>query len=166
MSLKLWPPPPSEPLGGKRRLFFWQRSQCNGWTNLISRRGVGGGLTYPDNSLVSHCSKVEEQFQNFHGTTVDMDPMSIESLSFIVKSDTIRNEIPYYVDDLFLKVRFFNQIKFLNVELQTQESSEKIRSAKQEAQHKNWINYSKTFLFLWIYDRADIYLNIFLIACF
>ena len=88
-------------------------------------------------SLVSHCSKVEEQFQNFHGTTVDMDPMSIESLSFIVKSDTIRNEIPYYVDDLFLKVRFFNQIKFLNVELQTQESSEKIRSAKQEAQHKN-----------------------------
>ena len=64
-----------------------------------------------------------------------------------------------------MRSQAFNQINFLNVDLQTLESSEKIRSAKQEAQHKYWINYFKTILFLWIYDRDDIYLNIFLIAC-
>lgn len=106
--------------------------EANGWINLLSR----GGLTSPDNSLVSHCSKIEEKFKDFHGPTIDMAPMPMERLLFIVKSDTVRNEIADYVDELFLKVRFFNRIKYLNIELQTLESTEKVRSAKQEAQHK------------------------------
>jgi len=43
---------------------------------------------------------------------------------------------PLLTNKWFLKVRFFNRIKYLNIELQTLESTEKVRSAKQEAQHK------------------------------
>ena len=40
-----------------------------------------------------------------------------------------------YVIQLFLKIRFFNRLKWLNEQHQLKESTEKIRRLKQRAQH-------------------------------
>lgn len=103
--------------------------QDNQWIKALSR----GGLNCPSTSLVDHCTKLEERFQAFHGDTINMDPKPIERLFSMVRTDLSQNNVVDFINQLFLKVRFFNRISWLNSKLQC---SDKIRSLKQYSQHK------------------------------
>ena len=105
MSFKFRPPPPSAPFytytiyipilnflffkiyfligpcskGGFQYGFgYIQRKEQNKFPDLeMTTKPAMVGSRCPNNSLVSHCSKVEERFQNFNGATDDMDPMLV-----------------------------------------------------------------------------------------
>ena len=102
-----------------------------GWIEHLSR----GGLTVPNNNLVSLCKKLGSQFSLFHGDNIDMEPEPIERLLNVILSELPRDHETVYICTLFVKVRFFNRIKLLNVQIKTAESSEKVRAMKQTAQH-------------------------------
>mgnify|MGYP007025865389 CR=1 FL=1 len=97
-----------------------------GWIEQLSR----GGLTAPNNNLVSLCKKLDSQFILFHGDKIDMEPEPIERLLNVILSELPRDHETVYICTLFVKVR---QIKLLNVQLKTAESSEKVRAMKQTA---------------------------------
>ena len=76
-----------------------------------------------------------QAFQAFHGDLINKEPQPLEKLLNKVLLRQEKNQMYAYVCELFLKVRFFNRIKFLNVKLRENESAEKIHRCKQQMQH-------------------------------
>ena len=72
------------------------------------------------------CKKLEESFSTFHGDKISKAPNAIELLSQKV-SVKYNNNILNYICNMYLKVRFFNRIKYLNNVLKRKEAAEKIR---------------------------------------
>ena len=58
-----------------------------------------------------------------------------ERLQAAVQTKFLSDEVTQYIIKLFLKVRFYNRIKWLNVDQKANLSSEKIRGSKQTCQH-------------------------------
>ena len=102
-----------------------------GWDEERGR----GKLTIPNQDLIEICRDLNAQFQAFHGDTISKEPEPMETLLKKVLRRQEDNEVYTYVCQMFLKVRFFNRIKFLNVQLRENESAEKIRRCKQQMQH-------------------------------
>ena len=104
-----------------------------GWLKLLSR----GSLTHPNEALVNLCQKLEEEFGKFHGTNIDRGPNPMERLMAKCMGDLLLplDKKTVYIVKLFLKLRFFNRIKWLNIQQRLSESSEKIRTGKQQLQH-------------------------------
>ena len=50
-----------------------------------------GGLTAPNNNLVSLCKKLDSQFILFHGDKIDMEPEPIERLLNVILSELPRD---------------------------------------------------------------------------
>ena len=83
-----------------------------GWIHLLSR----GGLTHPNEALVKLCTKLEAQFVQFHGEDIDRRPKPLERL-FSTSMSNLNlplDKKTIYIVKLFLKIRFFNRIKWLN----------------------------------------------------
>ena len=74
-------------------------------------------------------------FEAFHGEFIDMCPNPIKRLLNQVLVKQEENDIYAYICNVFLKLRFFNRIKYLNVKLKCNESAEKICKATQQMQH-------------------------------
>ena len=110
-----------------------QHGVPKGWLNLLSR----GGLTHPNEALVKLCSILESKFVEFHGQDIDRRPNPLERLFSEAMSDLNLplDKKTIYVVKLFLKIRFFNRIKWLNSQQKLSESAEKIRTSKQKSQH-------------------------------
>ena len=94
-----------------------------------------GGLTIPCSAFISLCQKIDDQFSKFHGEKICKEPNPIERLLEKVLNGVPRSNVLTYICELYIKVRFFNRIKYLNILQKTNESSEKIRKFKQTAQH-------------------------------
>ena len=103
----------------------------DGWVESLSR----GKLTVPNQDLIEICRDLNQAFQAFHGDLINKEPRPLEKLLNKVLLRQEKNQMYAYVCELFLKVRFFNRIKFLNVKLRENESAEKIRRCKQQMQH-------------------------------
>ena len=82
--------------------------------------------------------------------SIDMDSSQIERLQgqvlAITREKRRRCYVYSYVCNIFLKARFFNRIKHLNVKLKCNESAEKIRKAAQQVQHLYSITFFATYL--------------------
>ena len=103
-----------------------------GWLKVLSR----GNLINPNERLVSLCEYLESEFAKFHGLGISRsyDPMK-ELLNDVTAKLSCNTKELTYVIQLFLKIRFFNRLKWLNEQHQLKESTEKIRRLKQRAQH-------------------------------
>ena len=104
-----------------------------GWLQLLSR----GGLTHPNEALVNLCEKLEAVFVDFHGTDINREPNPMERLmaKCMTQLNLPLDKKTVYIVKLYLKLRFFNRIKWLNTQQRLSESKEKIRSGKQHLQH-------------------------------
>ena len=95
------------------------------WINLKSY----GHLYIPSKDLFHKLAILEKEFCSFHGDTIDTSPQPIERLTKKVICEN--PEIPPEVAQLFIKIRFFHRIKFLN---NKREGSLRIRNIKQKTQ--------------------------------
>ena len=93
-----------------------------GWLEKINR----GGLTIPCEAFLALCQKLEQSFISFHGEGISKAPNAIDLLSRKVSIE-YDNIVLKYICNLYLKVRFFNRIKYLNNILKRKEAAEKIR---------------------------------------
>ena len=85
--------------------------------------------------ILEICKELNKDFEAFHGEFIDMSPNPLERLLKEVLAKQEKNDIYEYICEIFLKVRFFNRIKHLNVKLKCNESADKIRKKTQEMQH-------------------------------
>ena len=104
---------------------------ANKWIENLSR----GNLTIPNMDVLEICQDLNKDFEAFHGEFIDMSPNPLERLLKEVLAKQEKNDIYEYICEIFLKVRFFNRIKHLNVKLKCNESADKIRKKTQEMQH-------------------------------
>ena len=101
------------------------------WIETLSR----GKLTIPNMDILEICKELNKDFEAFHGEFIDMSPNPLERLLKQVLAKQEKNPIYEYICNIFLKVRFFNRIKHLNVKMKCNESADKIRKRNQEMQH-------------------------------
>ena len=101
------------------------------WIEAKSR----GKLVCPTLSLWDTVTKYSRLFDEFHGKTIYMGPLPIETLVYlIVQEYGLVEQIDMYAAELFVKVRFFHRIKILNEMVKSNEAKEKLRKMKQKAQ--------------------------------
>ena len=112
--------------------FDISEGSSEGWLKLLSR----GNLVNPNDRLVSLCEFLESEFAKFHGADISRSYNPMEELlnDVTAKLNCHTKELTYVIQ-LFLKIRFFNRLKWLNEQHQLKESTEKIRRLKQRAQH-------------------------------
>ena len=104
---------------------------ANKWIENLSR----GNLTIPNMDVLEICQDLNKDFEAFHGECIDMSPNPIERHLNQVLLKQEENDIYAYICNVFLKLRFFNRIKYLIVKLKCNESAEKICKATQQMQH-------------------------------
>ena len=112
--------------------FDISEGSSEGWLKLLSR----GNLVNPNDRLVSLCEFLESEFAKFHGADISRSYNPMEELlnDVTAKLNCHTKELTYVIQ-LFLKIRFFNRLKWLNELHQLKESTEKICRLKQRAQH-------------------------------
>ena len=112
--------------------FDISEGSSEGWLKLLSR----GNLVNPNDRLVSLCEFLESEFAKFHGADISRSYNPMEELlnDVTAKLNCHTKELTYVIQ-LFLKIRFFNRLKWLNEQHQLKESTEKICRLKQRAQH-------------------------------
>ena len=103
----------------------------DGWIEKISR----GFLTIPNCEIQNQCEALESIFIQFNSHRINMDPDPIKKLTELGKAHCPTSIESNYIVELYMKMRFFQRIKFLNTQLKADESSEKIRKLKQSGQH-------------------------------
>ena len=94
------------------------------WIENLSR----GGLTIPSSALLSLCQTMETEFCRFHGNKINKCPKPIETLVEKIMLNKQPSRVLHYVCQLYVKVRFFNRLKFLNIQIKAKEASERIRN--------------------------------------
>ena len=88
-----------------------------------------GNLVIPSRELFLTVTLLEKEFCTFHGKTIDMAREPIERL---LKSMRLKNpSIPTDIINLFVKIRFFQRIRHLNV---SKQGHHMIRNLKQKGQ--------------------------------
>ena len=103
----------------------------NRWIETLNK----GQLTIPNADLINICQELNTEFEQFHGDKIYMGEAPMETLLSLVLEKSERSEIFDYIAEIFLKVRFFNRIKWMNANIKADESAEKIRRCKQVMQH-------------------------------
>ena len=113
--------------------FDLSEGSSKGWLELLSK----GNLVCPNDRLVTLCQFLKAEFEKFHGKDISRSDNPMESLldNVTAKLNSPINKETTYIIKLFLKIRFFNRLKWLNEQQQLKESTEKIRRLKQRAQH-------------------------------
>jgi len=104
---------------------YSQQISSKKWIKLKCR----GNLVIPSRELFLTVTLLEKEFCTFHGKTIDMAREPIERLS---KSMRLKNpSIPTDIINLFVKIRFFQRIRHLNV---SKQGHHMIRNLKQKGQ--------------------------------
>jgi len=86
-----------------------QQMSSKKWIKLKCR----GNLVIPSRELFLTVTLLEKEFCTFHGKTIDMEREPIERLA---KSMRSKNPfVPTDIINLFVKIRFFQRIRHLNV---------------------------------------------------
>ena len=71
---------------------------------------------------------METEFYRFHGNKINKCPKPIETLVEKIMLNKQPSRVLHYVCQLYVKVRFFNRLKFLNIQIKAKEASERIRN--------------------------------------
>ena len=101
------------------------------WIEAKSR----GKLVSPTRNLWDITVKYSRLFDQFHGKTIYMGPLPIETLhNLIIQEYGLVEEVDVYAANVFVKVRFFHRIKILNESVKANEAKERLRKMKQKAQ--------------------------------
>jgi len=104
---------------------YSQQISSKKWIKLKCR----GNLVIPSRELFLTVTLLEKEYCTFHGKTIDMAREPIERLS---KSMRLKNpSIPTDIINLFVKIRFFQRIRHLNV---SKQGHHMIRNLKQKGQ--------------------------------
>ena len=90
-----------------------------------------------NHSLICSAFSVPDngEFCRFHGNKINKNPKPIETLVEEIMKNKQPSRVLHYVCELYVKVRFFNRLKYLNIQIKAKEASERIRKLKQIAQH-------------------------------
>ena len=103
----------------------------NSWIALKGK----GKLFEPNDFLIEMCEKIDDKFDEFHGSGVRLCEAPFEQLF-----DLIMKEYPTFlpkVVKLYCKVKFYARLKQLNYELKMNKLNKSVRPFKQNAQFTN-----------------------------
>ena len=102
--------------------------------NLISSLSLGG-LHEPTVEFLNYMKQFEEEFEKFHGSTLNLGQDPIGNLALCLEA--CFPEIPQEVLNLYSKTRFFIRMKHLNKVLLVEQNTYRKRHGTHLAQLRN-----------------------------